>query len=134
MIALIAGGTVFFMFSAPQTDIMNVFLKPIQSIVNSASGFVSDTVNTFTNTKAIEQENKELKEKLAKSNYDLTDYESVKRRLEFYEDYLKIKNENSSFEFQPAVIIGRDTAQPFGTVTINAGLSAGIAQYDPVIT
>lgn len=134
VIALIAGGTVFFMFSAPQTDIMNVFLKPIQSIVNSASGFVSDTVNTFTNTKAIEQENKELKEKLAKSNYDLTDYESVKRRLEFYEDYLKIKNENSSFEFQPAVIIGRDTAQPFGTVTINAGLSAGIAQYDPVIT
>ena len=134
VIALVGAGTGIFLFAAPQSNIFGAIARPFQSAATAVSDFVTGTVSKFTNAEKTEQENKELKEQLAQANYDLTDYEDIKRQLDFYEDYLKIKNENMSFEFQPAVVIGRDTAQPFGTMTINAGTAAGVELYDPVIT
>lgn len=134
VIALIGAGTGIFLYSAPQANILGAVARPFQSAATAISGFVTGTVDKFANASSYEQKNRELKEQLAQANYDLTDYEDIKRQLDFYEDYLKIKNENTSFEFQPAVVIGRDTAQPFGTMTINAGTAAGVELYDPVIT
>ncbi len=134
VIALIGGATAVFAINAPQSDIFGTIARPFQSAANAVYDFFSGTAENFSSSEKLKQENEELKDQLAKANYDLTDYEDIKRQLDFYEDYLQIKKENTSFEFQPAVVIGRDTTQPFGTFTINAGSSAGVSLYDPVIT
>ena len=134
VIAVLGGLARVFMFTAPQSNIFGTIARPIQSAATAVSDFFGGIANRFSNSGEFEQKNKELQEKLDEANYNLTDYENVKRQLAFYEDYLKIKKENESFEFQPAVVIGRDTSQPFGTFTINAGSSAGVSLYDPVIT
>lgn len=134
VIALIGGAAGIFMITAPQSDILGAIARPFQSAANAVYSFFSDLSESFSESDKLRRENEELKEQLAKANYDLTDYEDIQRQLDFYEDYLKIKSENSSFEFQPAVVIGRDTSQPFGTFTLNAGTSAGVELYDPVIT
>ena len=95
VIALIGAGTGIFLYSAPQANILGAVARPFQSAATAISGFVTGTVDKFANASSYEQKNRELKEQLAQANYDLTDYEDIKRQLDFYEDYLKIKNENT---------------------------------------
>jgi rod shape-determining protein MreC len=50
------------------------------------------------------------------------------------EDYLEIKDSNPDFDFEPAMVIGRDAADRFYSFTIDKGSNDGISKNDPVIT
>ena len=54
--------------------------------------------------------------------------------IEFYKNYLEIKDSHPDFKFAPATLISRDSADPYKGFVINKGSTDGIKAYDPVIT
>ncbi|MBQ2676359.1 MAG: rod shape-determining protein MreC [Clostridia bacterium] len=120
--------------SAPQSNIMGAVLKPIQQGCANISNWFDSVFVNFESNQKLSQENQELKKQLADKNYQLVEYEDVVRQNKFYKDFLEIKENNPSYKFSPAMVIARDTTDPYGTFTINKGILDGVSVYDPVIT
>lgn len=133
ILSLIGGVTGVVLATAPQSDILGAIIRPVQSAADSVAGTVGG-FDQMQENRAVLDENEQLKEQAAQDRYKLVDYEELQRQNEFYKEFLGIKEDHPSFSFEPAMVIARDTAQPFGTFTINKGSLAGVEQYDPVIT
>ena len=134
ILSLIGGVTGVVLVTAPQSDILGAIIRPVQSAADSVAGAVGGFFDQMQENQAVLDENEQLKEQAAQDRYKLADYEELQRQNEFYKEFLGIKEDHPSFSFEPAMVIARDTAQPFGTFTINKGSLAGVEQYDPVIT
>ncbi len=107
------------------TPLENAALKIAQSFENFNGYFVSSGVYM----KQIE----ELESRINELRSEMVEYEKTKHKLEAYEDFLGVKEENPDFTFVPAEIIMRDTSDYYGSFTLNAGSADGINVNDPVI-
>lgn len=121
-------------FPAPQTNIFTSLFSPVQRLFSD----ISNNVENFNKKLGDNQKLLEKIEQLEKENSDknkkLIEFENTKRENEFYQQYLEIKENNPSYKFAPAMVIAKDTSDPYGTFTINKGTLDGISLYDPVIT
>ena len=120
--------------SAPQSNILSSLLSPAQKAVAAVSDSIGSFFDNMQRSAELQKKVDELEEELAEKNEELKDYENAVRQNEFYKDFLKIKEENPSFEFVSAMIIARDTSDPHGSFTINKGTLDGVTVFDPVIT
>ena len=120
--------------SAPQSNILSSLLSPAQKAVAAVSDSIGSFFDNMQRSAELQKKVDELEEELAEKNEELKDYENAVRQNEFYKDFLKIKEENPSFEFVSAMIIARDTSDPYGSFTINKGTLDGVTVFDPVIT
>ena len=121
-------------FSAPQSNILSSLLKPAQNAAAAISDSVSGFFDNMQKSSELQKRVDELQDEIAEKNEKLKDYENAVRQNEFYKDFLKIKEEHPSFEFDSAMIIARDTSDPYGSFTINKGTLDGVSVFDPVIT
>lgn len=80
-----------------------------------------------TENEKLRQENAELREQLA----DYYDTKSENARLWKYYD---LKEENPTYQIQPASVIKRDTNDDFYSFTLDVGSSDDVSLNDPVIT
>lgn len=97
---------------------------------NAADGFTKyfSSIDLLTEQKsALEQENKELKDRLERA--ELLEQENQRLR-----DYLSIKAQNPSFSFEEGTVIGREASNYITVLTLNRGSIHGIRQDMPVIT
>lgn len=121
-------------FSAPQSNFLSSVLKPIQN----ASAYISDSVGGFfSNMQKSEELQKEidkLEAEIAEKDEKLVEYENAVRQNEFYKEFLDIKEDHPDYEFCAAMIIARDTSDPYQSFTIDKGTLDGVSVYDPVIT
>lgn len=121
-------------FSAPQSNILSSLLKPAQNAVSAVSDSIGGFFNNMQKSDELQKKVDELEDKLAEKDEKLKEYENAVRQNEFYKDFLKIKEEHPSFKFASAMIIARDTSDPYGSFTINKGTLDGVSVFDPVIT
>lgn len=131
---LLVSSLIFPEFRAWQSDAAAAVITPIQKFCSNISRGISDFFDNMQENEKLKKEIEALEAELAEKDYQLIEYESVLRQNEFYKDFLEIKENNPSFEFTAAMLIARDTSDPFYTFTIDKGTLDGVSVYDPVIT
>ena len=63
----------------------------------------------------------------------MVDYENLKKQNELYKEFLELKEENPDYKFAQASVIGRDSADVYGSFTISQGKADGIEKGDAVL-
>ncbi len=119
---------------APQANIAGTVAAPFQEMAAKFKNSVTDIIKTFSDGNKILMENADLKSEINDLRGQLADYNETVKQNEFYEKYLGIKESNPDFEFEGALLISRDSDDPYGGFVINKGSLDGIEAYAPVIT
>ncbi len=118
---------------APQTDIAGTISAPFRKLFSDASNVVNDFFENYNNGAELSLENAELKTEIEELRKKIADYDQISAQNEYYKEFLEIKENNPDYKFCDAVIISRDSDDPYGGFTINKGSSSDISKYDPVI-
>jgi len=113
---------------------VGVITAPFMKLSASVADSVSNFAERYLLTEKVYLENEELKEQLRDANEKLVDYETIKRENEQFREFLELKEDNPDYDFETAMVIGRDATSRFGSFTIDKGSLAGIEVADPVIT
>lgn len=109
-------------------------LTPIQRTSAAVTYSVRDTVSNLLSGPRLALEKEELESEVAALRSQLVEYDRLKTENEQLKNYLEIKEKNPDFDFEPAMVIGRDPAERFFSFTIDKGKNSGISVNDPVIT
>lgn len=119
--------------SSPLSSTTSTLLHPLQRVSAYMSYKFGNFNDSFKSSKKLAEENKKLKDRIEQYQQDIVDYNEMKKKLETYEDFLEVKEENQDFKFQNSIIISRDSANPYQSFTLNKGSNHGIEVNDPVI-
>lgn len=120
--------------STPGENIVDTLISPFRSAVNWVVGGVNDFFAAFSDYDRVSLENEGLRQENSELKNQLTEYEQALEENKFLKEFLEIKEQNKDFVFEPATVIMRDTADPYGSFTINKGSLDGINVRDPIIT
>ena len=116
-----------------QSGIMGTVFSPLHFVAQKISnGFDSAFGNLSPNAEyekeinALEEENGDLKAKLA-------DYEDMKKQNEMYKDFLELKEENSGYKFVEASVIAKDAADIYKSFSLSKGALSGVKTGNAVV-
>lgn len=137
VLAALAIGTVIAAYthsnSSPLSSATSTVLHPLQRVSAYLSYKFANFNDNFKSSAALADENAELKLQIEKYQQEIIGYNETKKKLETYEDFLGVKEENSDFEFVNTTIISRGSNDPYSSFTLNKGSDHGISVNDPVI-
>ena len=119
--------------STPASTVLGTVFSPLQRVSAGIADSVQDFSVYFRSAKTLSDRVSELEMKLSDSQAQMVDYEKTKQKLDLYEEFLELKEENEDFKFASASVIGRDSTDAFGSFTLNKGELDGIAVNNPVI-
>lgn len=119
--------------STPLSSATSTVLHPLQRFSSYLSYKFSNFNDSFKSSKKLAEENGELKKQIEEYQNEIIDYNNIKKKLETYEDFLGVKEDNPDFKFESAKIISNDYENPFASFTLNKGTNKGIKVNDPVI-
>lgn len=109
-------------------------LTPLQRASAQMTYSIEDALTEYFSGPRLADENGRLRTENADLRSQLVEYERLKAENDQLKNYLEIKEKNPDFDFEPAMVIGRDSADRFYSFTIDKGSSDGVAENDPVIT
>ena len=119
---------------SPQNGVLGAATSSITEFFNNISNEIGLFFEKFQSNDELMQENLALKQQINDLTSDLMDYEKAKQENEMYEKYYGIKEQNTDYVMEPAMLISRNADDPYGSFNINKGSLQGIALHDPVIT
>ncbi len=119
--------------TSPLSSALGFIISPLHNVAVAIADTLDDFNGYFVSSKAYADKIEELESENAELRSELIDYEKTIHKLEAYEDFLEVKEDNPDFSFTPAEIILRDQSDFYGTFTLNKGASDGISVNDPVI-
>ena len=115
-------------------DAFNVISTPIRAVFNTCADGFAGFVDYFTEFDRISKENEQLRKENEELKKLQSDLEVLKEENEWLRDFLEIKNKNTEFEFEDAIVIGKSSGASHMTLTINKGSLHGIKAGMTVIT
>lgn len=116
------------------TSAVSTVLSPLERACTYIADKVGDAAGGFVSAGAYRDRVEELESQIAEYQGMLVDYEELQRRVESYENFLGVKEENPDFQFVAGTLIGRDAADVFGSFTLSCGETDGVSVGDPVIS
>ncbi len=119
--------------SSPFTSVTSVVFGPLSRLSSAVAAHFKDIPVSFKSASTLLKENEQLKKQIDNLTDQLVDYEQVRHKNEFYQQFLQIKETHSDYVFAEAAIIGRDAADNMGSFTLNKGSAQDIKVNDPVI-
>ena len=119
--------------SSPLTSITSFVFGPVSRLSSHIASEFSNLPISFRSSSELLKENEALKKEIDNLTDQLVDYEQVRHKNEFYQQFLEIKEEHSDYIFTEAAIIGRDASDNFGSFALNKGSLHDISVNDPVI-
>ena len=75
----------------------------------------------------------ELEGELASLRSQMVDYEQTRQKLETYEQFLELKEQNPDYTFAEGAVIARDSADLYYSFVLDCGEQDGVSVDDPVI-
>ena len=108
-------------------------LTPAQGLTARLAGDAGGVIGDYLNAPEIARENDELRAKIDELNRRMVEYERFRAENEQLREFLEIKEKNPDFDFEPAMVVGRDSASRFYSFTIDKGSTDGVSAMDPVI-
>ena len=119
--------------SSPLTSVTSFIFSPLSRLASSIAAGMENLPISFKSSSTLLKENEELKKEIDNLTDQLVDYEQLRHKNEFYQQFLQIKEEHTDYVFAEAAVIGRDSADAFGSFTLNKGSLHDISVNDPVI-
>lgn len=119
--------------SSPLTSVTSVIFGPLSRLSSYIASEFSDLPISFKSSSELLKENEALKKQIDSLTEQLVDYEQLRNKNEFYQQFLEIKEEHRDYVFAEAAVIGRDAADNMGSFTLNKGSTDDISVNDPVI-
>lgn len=119
--------------TSPLTDALGIITSPLQSIASYVSSKFTDIKGSFVSSNSYQARIAELENQVAEYQRDLVDYEKTKKLLESYSAFLDVREKNPDYTWVSCDVIGRDSADVYGSFTINKGSKDGIKVNDAVI-
>lgn len=119
--------------NTPLSSATSTVLSPLQSFSSYLSYKFSNFYDNFKSSATLAEENRNLKEQIEKYQEEVIDYNETKNKLDTYEDFLGVKEENPDFIFESAIIISRDSTDLNESFSLNKGSLDDISVNDPVI-
>lgn len=120
--------------SSPVTSAVSVIFSPLSKAASYISEKFDNFKGGFVSSSAYMDRVAELEAEVADYQSKLVDYEKLRKQVEAYEKFLEVKEKNPDFQFTAGTVIGRDSADVFGSFVLNCGSSDGVAVNDPVIS
>lgn len=127
-VVLSASGNAWFL-----KDAFNVISTPFRAAFNYCADGVQGFVDYFTEFDRISAENEELRKENEELKKLQADLEVLKEENAWLRDFLDVKNHNTTFEFEDATVIGKNSSSAHSTLTLNKGSLHGISEGMVVI-
>ena len=115
-------------------DAFNVISTPFRAAFNYCAHGISGFVDYFTEFDRISEENEALRQENEELKQLQSDLEVLKEENAWLKDFLDVKNHNTTFEFEDAVVVGRNSSSAHTTLMLNKGSVHGIEEGMVVIT
>lgn len=119
--------------TSPLTNVVDFITSPLQNVASYFSAKLDGITGGFISSDAYRDRVAELEQQVAEYQAQLVDYEKTKKQLESYEEFLDVREKNPDYTWVYSTVIGRDSADMFGSFTINKGSNDGIKVNDAVI-
>lgn len=119
--------------TSPITNVFGFITTPLQNVSSYLSSKLDGFTGGFISSKSYQDRVAELEQQVAEYQSQLVDYEKIKKQLESYESFLDVREKNPDYSWVYSTVIGRDSADIFGSFTINKGSNDGIKVNDAVI-
>ncbi len=119
--------------TSPLSNAVSVVLTPLQSASSFLQSKLDGFGDHFRSSGAYLEQIASLESQVEEYRVQLVDYENTLRKLDSYEAFLDIKEENANFTFCSASVIARDGSDVYNSIVINKGSADGIAVGMPVI-
>lgn len=107
-------------------------VAPVQAALSAAARWVEDTVETVAAVGRLQEENRALREEVARLQGQLRELEQIRRENERLRELAGV-NQRLEREFVAARVIARSHSQWFSAVTINRGAVDGLRPGLPVV-
>lgn len=120
--------------TSPLTKAIGVITTPLQNVASYISDKLSNVTGGFISSQSYQDRVTELEALVADYQKQLVDYEKTKKQLDTYEEFLGVREENPDYQWVHATVVGRDSADVFGSFTINRGSKHGVKVNDAVIS
>lgn len=119
--------------NTPLSSATSTLLSPLQTVSSYLSYKFSNFYDNFKSSATLAEENAKLKQQVEDYQSEIIGYNEAKKKLDIYEDFLGVKEDNPDFVFENATIISRDSADLNASFSLNKGSLSGISVNDPVI-
>lgn len=119
--------------TSPLTNVVEVLVSPLQKVATQISSGFDDFTGGFVSASSYKDRVAELEQQVAEYQSQLVDYEKTKKQLASYEEFLDVREKNPDYTWVYSTVIGRDSADIYGSFTINKGSGDGIKVNDAVI-
>lgn len=106
-----------------QSSIIGTIFTPAHWVASKLSDGIDAITDSAKGNAEYEKKIDELQGELGELQNRLADYENMKNQNELYKEALELKEDNEDFSFTQASVIGRDSADPYCTFTIDKGTS-----------
>lgn len=120
--------------TSPLTNIVSTITSPLQDVASYFSAKLDNFTGGFVSSKTYQSRVEELEQQVEEYQKQLVDYEKTKKQLESYEEFLDVREKNPDFTWVYTRVIGRDSADIFGSFTLDSGSTDGIKVNDAVIS
>ena len=118
---------------SPLTNALSFLTSPLQEATSFIYSKFDGVTGGFISSKSYQERISQLEQQVADYQKQLVDYEKTKKQLSSYEEFLDVREKNPDFTWVYSTVIGRDSADLFGSFTINKGSLDGIKVNDAVI-
>jgi rod shape-determining protein MreC len=119
--------------SSPFASAVAVVFGPVQRLSAKVAREMSELSFSFKSASYYKKQSEELESQLAECRGKLAGYDKALNKIDLYENFLEIKEENPDYTFVSASIIARDAKDLYGSFTLNKGTAHGISVNDTVI-
>lgn len=119
--------------SSPLTKAVSIITSPFERAASYLSSKANEFTGGFVSADSYRKKVEELEAQVADYRAQLVDYENTKKQLESYEQFLDVREQNPDYQWVSCTVIGRDSADIFGSFTLNKGAADGIEVNDAVI-
>lgn len=132
---------IFIGMTAAKRDRVSIFegivgnvLSPVQKYLYIGGQRINGFFSFISSISTISKENEALKEKVEALENKLVDYQTVKSENDRLRDMLDFKNENKSYSYLGANVVGKGSDNWYDVFIIDKGSNQGVKKYYPVVT
>ena len=119
--------------ASPFASATAIVFGPVQRLSAKLAREMSELSISFKSASYYKARTVELESELADCREQLAGYDKALNKIQLYENFLEIKEENPDYTFVSSSIIARDADDLYGSFTLNKGSVHGISVNDSVI-
>ena len=129
ILSAVSGGRI-----SPLGSLFNMIAKPVQGAATSVGNFFTDMTERNFQYDALKAENEKLREELELAKAAARENDALGKENVQLRAALGMRERDSSFVFEPAEIVAKNSDNWSSTFTLNKGSNVGIALDNCVVT